>query len=85
MLDWYVQAVQGGQQRERPLPFSSAEEAIEAGNETCRSSVLEEVVVYHRIYSNQACLRFSKAMPEDEVKQKAAQLEQQVRRAAKMG
>jgi hypothetical protein len=85
MLDWHVQSFREGQGQERPATFSSAREAMDAANELLQTRTGDEVLVYHRLYSDQAFMRFSAAMETDEVSRRAAQLEQHVRRAAQAG
>ena len=85
MLDWLVQSVREGKRHDRPSRFASAEAAIEAGNDLLRTSVADEITVFHRLHSNQACETFSKAVPADRIRQKAAHLEKQAQRAAKHG
>jgi hypothetical protein len=85
MFDWHVQAYLNGQPHEKPSTQSSAESAIEAGNEILRGASADEVTVYHRLYSNQACLNYSSAIPTDEIRLKAAHLERQAQLASKRG
>jgi hypothetical protein len=85
MFDWHVQTHRDGKPHEHPTTQSSAEAAIEAGNSVLQKAVADEVTVYHRLYSNQASLNFSKAIPTDEIRQKAANLERQAQQAAKAG
>jgi hypothetical protein len=85
MLDWHVQTYRKGEPQERPTTFSSAQDAIKAANSALRASAGDEMVVFHRLYSDQAFLRFSAVIKESEVLPQASHLEQQARRAAKMG
>ena len=85
MIDWHLQVFRNGQLLDRPASFSSAEAAIEAGNELLLSADADEVTLYHRLYSNQASLNYQKPVPAEEIRQKAAHLEKQAQRAAKDG
>lgn len=85
MLDWHVQTYRKGEALERPTTFSSAREAVEAASRGLAASAGDEMVVYHRLYSNQAFEKFSEVILDAEAAAKAAHLEQQARRAAKMG
>jgi hypothetical protein len=85
MFDWSVQGFRAGQPVARPSVFTSAEAAIEAGNDLLRAAVVDEVTVYHRLYSNQACVNFLAPIPSDEIRQKASHLEKQAQRASKDG
>jgi hypothetical protein len=85
MFDWSVQGFRNGQPAERPSIFTSAEAAIEAANDILHAAVADEVTVYHRLYSNQACMNFLAPIPPDEIRQKAAHLEKQAQRASKDG
>ena len=85
MFDWHVQAHRDGKPHDHPTTQPSAEAAIEAGNSVLQKAFADEVTVYHRLYSNQASLSFSKAIPTDEIRQKAEHLEKQAQQAAKDG
>jgi hypothetical protein len=85
MFDWHKRSYRGGEEQGRPSTFTSAGEALEAGNAELSSHGADEVLVYHRLYSDQACLRFSIAIPKAEVAQKAAHLEKQAQRASRTG
>lgn len=85
MLDWHAQNYRNGQAQERPATFSSAKEAIVAANVTLQASTADEVVVYHRLYSDQAFLKLAEFLEEGDVLRQAAHLEQQARRASHTG
>lgn len=85
MFDWHMQACRGGQPHDRPSTHSSPESAIEAGNGMLNSSDSDEITVYHRLHSNQACLVFATPIPTDEIRQKAAHLEKQAQLASRSG
>jgi hypothetical protein len=85
MLDWHAQNNRNGQAQGRPATFASAKGAILAANDALRASSADEVVVYHRLYSDQAFLKVTEALEEDDVSRQAAHLEQQVRRASHAG
>lgn len=85
MFDWHVRTQASGQQQAQPSTHISAEDAIEAANGLLMSAAAREVTVYHRLYSNQACLTIAAPIPGDEVRQKAAHLEKQVQLAARSG
>jgi hypothetical protein len=85
MLDWHAQNYRNGQAQERPATFSSAKEAIVAADVTLRASTADEVVVYHRLYSDQAFLKIAEFLEEADVLRQAAHLEQQARRASHTG
>jgi hypothetical protein len=85
MMDWHLQVYRTGQPHGRSLTFSSAESAIEAGNTALLSAEADEIVVCHRLYSNQACLKLSIAVPNDELQSKASHLERQAQRASRDG
>ena len=85
MFDWHVQANRDGKPHDDPTTQSSAEAAIEAGNSVLQNAFADEVTVYHCLYSNQASLSFSEAIPADEIRQKAEHLEKQAQQAARDG
>jgi hypothetical protein len=85
VLDWYAQNYRDNQAQGRPATFSSARAALEAANNNLQALIAEEVIVYHRLYSDQAFLRVSSAIDVEEVSLQAAVLEQHVRRAAHGG
>ena len=85
MFDWHVQAHRDRRPHDHPSTQSSAEAAIEAGNSLLKKAFADEVTIYHRLYSNQASLSFSEAIPTDEIRQKAEHLERQAQQAAKDG
>jgi hypothetical protein len=85
MLDWHVRILESGEQPAQPSTHVSAEDAIEVANALLLREGAREVTVYHRLYSNQACLVIATPIPSDEVHQKAAHLERQVQLAARSG
>lgn len=85
MLDWHVLIHGPGQQPTRPTTHESAQDAIEAANAILQRSGSGEVTVYHRLYSNQACLTFDAPIPGEEIHLKASHLEHQVQAAARSG
>jgi hypothetical protein len=86
MFDWHVQAQRNGQPHGQRITCSSPQEAIEAGNQILQTAEPnDEVLVCHRLYSNQAGLSFSKVIPASEIQLKANHLEQQARRASHSG
>ena len=85
MFDWHVQAHRDGKPLDHPTTQSSAEAGIEAGNSLLKKAFADEVTICHRLYSNQASLGFSKAIPTDEIRQKAEHLERLAQQAAKDG
>jgi hypothetical protein len=85
MLDWHVKSFRNGESQGRPLTFSSPQAAIDAANSGLKDGTADEVVVYHRLYSDQAFLKFSSTIAECDVLANAAHLEQQARRASHSG
>lgn len=85
MLDWHVRSQREGQESGQPSTHASAEGAIEEGNRILGASEASEVTVFHRLYSNQACLTFSAALTAEEIQLQAGHLERLVLRAARSG
>lgn len=85
MLDWHVRSLREGQETGQPSTHASAEGALEEGNRILHTSKADEVTVFHRLYSNQACLTFATALTAEEVRLQAGHLERLVLRAARSG
>lgn len=85
MLDWHVRSLREGQELGQPSTLASADAAIEEGNRILRAAQADEVTIFHRLYSNQACLTFAAILAPEEVQLQAGHLERLVLRAARSG
>lgn len=85
MFDWHVRTQDSAQEPTQPSTHISAEDAIEVANDLLVRAAASKVTVYHRLYSDQACLTIATPIPSEEIRQKAAHLEKQVQLAARSG